>query len=404
MAPPAAVRARRPWPPAAWIALDVAVATALALGLMAWAGQPRAGVPTAVGEVLAVAAAAAVAVRRLAPLPALGLALAASVTADYLGFGQDPRIAVALVLYTVAARSRAGATVAALAVAELGVIAAWHSPAYVPNLLPRIAAAAVVQAAAWTVGFAARTQRQYAAGLREQAETRVQAETDRSRRALAEERLRIARELHDVVAHSMGVIAVQAGAAGHVAATHPREAVQALHAIEETSRSALQELRRMLTVLREDSHGPDGTAAGLLPAPGLADLPGLIERTRQAGLCIELTQTGEPARLAEGSGLAAFRIVQEALTNVVRHAGADHARVRLEHGPRGLGITVTDNGTGSGLPGPPREGHGLQGMRERAALYGGDFGAGPRPGGGYQVSAFLPALPAGQGTTGPGPS
>lgn len=147
-------------------------------------------------------------------------------------------IAVALVLYVAATSVPVSASAAALVVTEIGVIVTWSSPAYVPNLLPRIAATAIVQAAAWATGFAVRTQRGYAAGLREQAERRVRAEADRSRRALAEERLRIARETHDVVAHSMGVIAVQAGAAGHVAAGRPEEAVKALRAIEETSRSA----------------------------------------------------------------------------------------------------------------------------------------------------------------------
>jgi len=279
-----------------------------------------------------------------------------------------------------------------LVLAEVGVLFTWHSNAYVPNLLPRMAAAGVVQLAAWTVGSAVRTQRRYAAGLREQAERRVHAEADRSRRALAEERLRIARELHDVVAHSMGVIAVQAGVGGHVAGSRPGEAVRALHAIEEISRSALQELRRMLTVLRDDTSTPDGAAVDLLPAPGLRDLPGLIDRTGRAGLCVELSEAGQPMRLADGVDLAAFRIVQEALANVVRHARADRACVRLDHGPPGLHITVTDNGIGAPGPQAPAEGHGLQGMRERAALCGGDFSAGPRPDGGYQVCAFLPAL------------
>jgi signal transduction histidine kinase len=237
-----------------------------------------------------------------------------------------------------------------------------------------------------------RTQRRYAAGLREQAERRVQAEADRSRRALAEERLRIARELHDMVAHTMGVIAVQAGAAGHVASSRPAEAGKALRAIEETSRSALYELRRMLTVLRDGTGA--GAAADLAPAPGLRDLPGLVERTRATGLRVELSEAGDPGGLAEGAGLAAYRIVQEALANVVRHARARRAHVRLEYEDAGLRLTVSDDGTGGTGPPAPPEGHGLQGMRERAALCGGDFTAGPRPGGGFQVRAFLPVIPA----------
>jgi signal transduction histidine kinase len=131
----------------------------------------------------------------------------------------------------------------------------------------------------------------------------------------------------------MGVIAVQAGAGGHVAGSRPDEAVKALRAIEETSRTALQELRRMLTVLRDDAAAADSAGLELRPAPGLDDLPGLIDRTGRAGLRVELSEAGEPAPLAEGTGVAAFRIVQEALANVIRHARADHAWVRLEHGP-----------------------------------------------------------------------
>jgi signal transduction histidine kinase len=380
------------WPKPALVAIDCAAAAGLALLLVTWVGQARPpGASGTVGDVLVFVAAAGVAARRLAPVPALAAALTASVVSYYLGFGKDPMIAVALVLYLVATSAPAGLAIAALAVTEAGVAVTWHSPAYVPNLLPRIAATAILQGAAWALGFAVRTQRRYAAGLREQAERQVQAEADRSRRALAEERLRIARELHDMVAHTMGVIAVQAGTAGHVAAARPAEAGRALRAIEETSRSALRELRRMLTVLRDSAVGQD--SADLTPAPCLRDLPGLIERTRAAGLRVELSQTGEPGDLAAGNGLAAFRIVQEALANIVRHAHADRARVLLEHGPTGLLLTVTDNGTATCGPHPPPEGHGLQGMRERAALSGGEFSAGPRPGGGYQVRAFLPAIP-----------
>jgi signal transduction histidine kinase len=369
------------------MAIDCAVAVALGAALVYSAAHPEtAHAPRLAGVVLAVAAAAAVAVRRLVPLPALAVALAACAAAGYLGLARDPMIAAALVLYTVASTTPAATAVTALVLAEAAVMVTWHQPAYVPNLLPRVAATAIVQLAAWTVGVAVATQRRYAAGLREQGARELRAEADRSRRALAEERLRIARELHDVVAHSMGVIAVQAGAGGHVAAARPEEAVRALRAIEATSRAALQELRRMLTVLRDD---PAAAEPELVPAPGLHGLPELIDRTGQAGLRVELTEAGPPARLPEGVDVAAFRIVQEALANVVRHAGAGQAAVRLEHQPGGLHITVTDRGAGASAD--AGEGHGLAGMRERALLCGGEFSAGPLPGGGYQVRAFLPA-------------
>jgi len=369
------------------VAIDCAAAAGLGAALIYGVAHPEtAHAPRLAGVVLAVAAAAAVAVRRLAPRAALAVALAASAAAGYLGLARDPMIALALVLYTVASTTPAATAVAALVLAEAGVMVTWHQPAYVPNLLPRVAATAIVQLAAWTVGVAVATQRRYAAGLREQGARELRAEADRSRRALAEERLRIARELHDVVAHSMGVIAVQAGAGGHVAAARPEEAVRALRAIEATSRAALQELRRMLTVLRDD---PAAAEPELVPVPGLHGLPELINRTGQAGLRVELTEAGPPGRLAEGVDVAAFRIVQEALANVVRHAGAEQAAVRLEHSAGGLRITVTDRGAGASAD--AAEGHGLAGMRERALLCGGEFSAGPLADGGYQVRAFLPA-------------
>jgi signal transduction histidine kinase len=369
------------------VAIDCAAAAGLGAALIYGVAHPEtAHAPRLAGVVLAVAAAAAVAVRRLAPRAALAVALAASAAAGYLGLARDPMIALALVLYTVASTTPAATAVAALVLAEAGVMVTWHQPAYVPNLLPRVAATAIVQLAAWTVGVAVATQRRYAAGLREQGARELRAEADRSRRALAEERLRIARELHDVVAHSMGVIAVQAGAGGHVAAARPEEAVRALRAIEATSRAALQELRRMLTVLRDD---PAAAEPELVPVPGLHGLPELINRTGQAGLRVELTEAGPPGRLAEGVDVAAFRIVQEALANVVRHAGAEQAAVRLEHSAGGLRITVTDRGAGASAD--AGEGHGLAGMRERALLCGGEFSAGPLADGGYQVRAFLPA-------------
>lgn len=207
------------------------------------------------------------AVRRLAPLPVLVLVLAASVTSAYLGFSKDPMVAVAILSYTAAAAAPAGAAVAALILAEIGVVITWHAPVAGASPLARVTATALVQLAAWTTGFAVRTQRRYAAGLRQQAERRVQAEADRLRRTLAEERLRIARELHDVVAHSMAVIAVQAGVGGYVAQSRPRDAGMTLRAIEETSRSALQELRRMLSLLRDDSGAAGRDGPDLLPAP-----------------------------------------------------------------------------------------------------------------------------------------
>ncbi len=206
---------------------------------------------------------------------------------------------------------------------------------------------------------------------------------------MAEERLRIARELHDVVAHSMSVIAVQSGVGAHVAATQPEEARKALAAIEATSRTALNELRRLLGVLREEGE-PQGS---LVPVPGLAGLDALLAQMSEAGLAVKLRVEGARPRVPAGIDLSAYRIVQEALTNVLRHAGAARAQVVIGYGDKDITIEVTDDGW-STVPKAAVErlgtGHGLIGVRERVALFGGDFEVGPRPGGGFRVAARLP--------------
>jgi signal transduction histidine kinase len=200
---------------------------------------------------------------------------------------------------------------------------------------------------------------------------------------VAEERLQIARELHDVVAHSMSMVAVQAGVGRYVIERDPAEAASALAAIETTSRTALREMRQLLGILR------DGEPGEMLAAPGLEDIPDLA---RRAGLHVDVAVRGTPRRLPTGMDLAAFRIVQEALTNVVKHSGTDRGRVEVTYSADAVAVEVTDEGAGvaPGSPGDVGRGHGLTGMRERVALYGGEFSAGPLPGRGYRVSARLP--------------
>lgn len=202
-------------------------------------------------------------------------------------------------------------------------------------------------------------------------------------RAAADERLRIAQELHDIVAHSLGVIAVQAGVGMHVVDTDAAEARRALENISRTSRSSLAEIRRLLGVLRN----ADGTPA-YTPAPGLADLPRLTREVADAGLPVDVSVDGDLDRVPPGVGLAAYRIVQEALTNTLRHARANRARVHLDNTSGALLIEVTDDGHGAN--GAPAGGHGLVGMRERVAVYGGSLDAGPARGGGFRVTARLP--------------
>jgi signal transduction histidine kinase len=205
-----------------------------------------------------------------------------------------------------------------------------------------------------------------------------------ARRAVAEERLRLARELHDVVAHAISVIAVQSGVGAHVANSQPEEAAKALAAIEATSRAALTELRRLLGVLRQEGE-PQGSLA---PVPGLADLDSLLAEVAKAGLGVQLRVEGTPSPLPAGLDLSAYRIVQEALTNVVRHAGPATARVAVRYAPGQVAVEVVDDGRGADDQGGG--GHGIAGMRERAALYGGTLEAGPLPGGGFRVAASLP--------------
>jgi signal transduction histidine kinase len=248
--------------------------------------------------------------------------------------------------------------------------------------------------AAWAVGVAMHSRRAAADARVRQADERAEAERQSAARVLAEERLRIAQELHDVVAHSMSVIAVQAGVGAHVIDDRPEQARVALETISATSRRALTEMRRLLGVLRDD----DG-ARSYAPAPGLADLPRLVDEVRAAAVPVTLRVEGEPAELPGGVDLSAYRVVQEALTNVIKHAGATtRVDVCVRHEPGAVTVDVVDDGRGLAArfelaPGERRldgTGQGLVGMRERVELWGGELFVGAAPGGGYRVHARLP--------------
>ena len=229
----------------------------------------------------------------------------------------------------------------------------------------------------WYMGRRLRSRAERAAHLeREQAAE--------ARRAVAEERARIARELHDVVAHRVSLMTVQAGAAKTVAADDLEGAVQAMEAVEVAGRQALSELRHLLDVLR-----PEADVDGLDPQPGLADVPRLVAQFEQAGLDVSLTMNGARTDLPARVDLSAYRIVQEALTNVLKHAGTTaRAEVRLSTDDHGVAIEVLDDGHGDTIL--PGSGRGIVGMRERAQLLGGSLEAGPRPRGGFHVVARLP--------------
>ena len=214
-------------------------------------------------------------------------------------------------------------------------------------------------------------------------------------RAVAGERLRIAREMHDVVTHGIGVMAVQAAAARETLDIQPDRTRDLLLSIENTGRESLMEMRRMLGVLRNGEDNQPVTETRLSPQPSLADLEKLVTSCIDAGTLTELVVSGDPTPLAPGVELAAFRIVQEALTNVRKHGGAvATVRIELRYTPDNLHLTITDTGRGATTkPSTNDSRNGLVGMRERVDAYGGELSAGPRPGGGYQVSAQLPTTP-----------
>ena len=238
--------------------------------------------------------------------------------------------------------------------------------------------------AVWARAVGLRERSQRAGELEQRADRLEREREERARAAVAAERARIARELHDVVAHSISVIAVQTGSMRRrLRHERPRE-TEELAAIEQTARQALAEMRRMLGLLRTDDDGP-----GLAPQPSIDQVDSLVEQARETGLSVQLKMEGDRRALPPGIDLAAYRIVQEALTNVIRHAGPARAHVGVRFGERELELEVTDDG-----PGTPGNhdggGHGLVGMRERVALYGGSLETGPVAGGGFAVRARLP--------------
>lgn len=260
---------------------------------------------------------------------------------------------------------------------------AWGDTMFWAELVRTVALLAVAVA----IGDATRNQRAYVAEVERRAAEAERTREEEARRRVDEERLRIARELHDVTAHSLSIVAVQSGVALHVLDSDPAAARTALTAIRETSRDSLQELRGMLGVLRAS-----GEAAGdapLAPTPGLARINDLVRPLRDAGLNVEVSGPPDGPPLPAIADSSAYRIVQEALTNVLRHAGSASVRVVIARDDESLSVEIVDDGSGSAVR-AQAEGHGIAGMRERAVALGGTFEAGPRPGGGWRVAATLP--------------
>jgi signal transduction histidine kinase len=241
----------------------------------------------------------------------------------------------------------------------------------------------IVFAIAWTIGFAVSRKFHEADEARERAARAEREREGRARLAVSDERARIARELHDVVGHSVSVMTVQASAARRLLRPQQEKEREALLVVEQTGREALAEMRRMVGVLRRPEEAP-----ALAPQPSLEQIERLVEQTREAGLRVELRIEGEPVPLPAGIDLTAYRLVQEGLTNTHKHARARQAEVVVSYGDGHLELTVSDDGLGGGDGGG--SGHGLVGMRERVSVYGGELEAGPRPGGGYRLRARLP--------------
>jgi signal transduction histidine kinase len=243
----------------------------------------------------------------------------------------------------------------------------------------------VLGAGAWIAGMVVRSRYAAAQEVRQRAHRLEREREEHARQVVAQERLRIARELHDIVAHKLSIVVVHAQAAQRVG--DAARAAGLMATVEETGRSALEEMRRLLGVLRPPEEQP--ATSPPQPQPGLAALDELLDQVRAAGLPVTLTLSGDPVPLPDAVDLSAYRIVQEALTNALKHAGPAHATVRLHYGQDRVDVTVADDGHGAPAS-VPGSGHGLTGMRERATLLGGALQAGPQPGGGFRVHVSLP--------------
>jgi len=356
-------------------------------------GSSAVGLTRAVGIPLALLLAVPVIFRRSHPVGAFAVAIVIGALQVVLNVKPNATdLAIVILLYTLAAYTPRRISVTGLAICLVGsatAVARWM-PGQL-SVLDAIAVGSIMFAGpsliAWVFGDSMRYRRAYYTSLEDRA-ARLEAERDaQAQVAAAAERARIARELHDVVAHNVSVMVVQADGASYALGSDPDRAQQALAAIASTGRQALTEMRRMLGVLRRDE---DGTEPERAPLPGIGQLGELLEQARATGLAVSFTVEGVPQPLPDGAALAAYRIVQESLTNTRKHGGPRAtAQVTLRYLEDALLLRITDDGRGAAAA-SDGAGHGLTGMRERVAIYGGWVQAGPRPSGGYQVTARLP--------------
>ncbi|WP_230684904.1 sensor histidine kinase [Cellulomonas sp. JZ18] len=348
--------------------------------------------PSVAAYVVAVVSSVLLPARHRAPQAALVATAAVVVLARPLGLLPNPFVEAAVVVATyhyartASDERRALGTVVLTAAALLGASApAWDELSW--QDASRMALVAAVPLVAGVLGYSVRTRRAYLSALEDRARRAEESRDREARRRVAEERLRIARELHDLVAHQITLANAQAEVAALFFDTRPEQARRSLDQLLGTTAQALDELRATVGLLRRSGD----TAALSEPAPGLAGLPALVESVRGAGLEVSVREEGTARPLPAGVDLAAYRIVQEALTNATRHAGTDRAEVHLTWTHDRVVLTVSDDGVGTVTPQHHAPGYGLIGMRERAAAAGGTLTAGPRAEGGFRVRAELPA-------------
>src|ERR687898_2154075 len=369
------------------LAFDLAlalVATTAELGQVIGAS----GSPTGAAIVLAIVAGGALVLRRTSPLAVLATTLAASVA--IVALDDDPSgFSVGIALYTTAAlcerRVSLAALVATTAIAATGSAITADTPGRETSATFGAIIAAMLSVGIWGLGAYAQTQRRYRRELQERAASAEREREQLARIAVHEERAAIARELHDIVAHSVTVMLVGVRGARDVLHTAPAVADETLARVEKSGEQSLTELRRILALLRS----PDDDAEPH-PQPSLAELDGLVSDYRAAGLPVRLEVTGQQPPLPSGVQLSVYRIVQEALTNVLKHSHPTHITVTLSFRGSRLEVEVVDDGARQPDQSDATAGHGIVGMRERVALLGGELETGSRVGGGYRVAAWLP--------------
>ncbi len=366
-----------------WLDLGIAVALTAASQAEIWTGDLHHVVAAALTTA---AVTLGLAGRRRHPAVVGGLALTVLCLHQLVIGDVEHESAFAVLALVVAtfslgayARSRTAMVVGAAGVLAFALIAVTKA-----KPIGDVTFVAVVLFAPWVAGLELHRRGRRVLQLEEQARDLGEQAEQRARAAVDEERARIARELHDVVAHAMSVIVVQAGAERHVLPAEAESTRAVLETIERTGRQGLGEMRRLLGMMRSDD-----TQLALAPQPSLTYLPDLCEQMTAAGLPVELDIAGNPVPLAPGVDVSAYRIVQEALTNALKHAGPARARVRVTYRDADIDIEIADDGRGAAAP-PNGSGHGLVGMRERASVYGGELHTGNRAAGGYAVRVRLP--------------